>query len=72
MTLQQWCRYLGWNQAELARQARIDEKRTARKALEGEPISPGVARAIAQAITEALHNGTVVHPGDIEGLNIKD
>lgn len=68
MTLQQYCDYLGWNQAELGRQANID-KRTAGRALDGEQISPGVARAIAQALSQAL--GRTIYVGMIEGLNIK-
>ena len=70
MTLQEYCKFFGWDIKEMAQQSRIDRK-TASKAYHGEPVTPGVARAIAQAITEALHNGTVVYPGSIEGLNIK-
>ncbi len=68
LTLAEYCKLLGWNISELARQSNID-RHTAAKALNGEPVTSGVARAISQAISEALHNGTIVHPGTL-GLNI--
>ncbi len=69
MTLDEYRKFLGWSARELARQANLDNH-TVGRALRGEPISPGVARALAEALTQGLHNGTVVHPGMIKGLNI--
>ena len=68
MTLSQHCRNLGWDAAELARRAGINA-RTARKALDGDPVTARVARAIAQALTEAL--GRIVTVGNIDGLNVE-
>lgn len=66
-TLADYCHQLGWDTTELSRQARINY-RTARKALDGESIQPGVARAIAQALSEAL--GRMIYVGEL-GLNIR-
>lgn len=68
MTLENHCRNLGWDAAELARRAGINA-RTARKALDGDPVAARVARAIAQALTEAL--GRIVTVGSIDGLNVE-
>ncbi len=68
MTLEEYCRDLAWNAAELARQASIDVK-TVRKALDGEEISSKSARAIAGALSTAT--GQQVSVGMIDGLNYK-
>lgn len=67
-TLNEYCRRLGWNPTELSRQAGIDYK-TARKAIDGEAIRPGPARAIANALSQAL--GQRVNVGDINGLRVE-
>ena len=67
MTLDDYCKQLGWDTTELSRQARISYN-TAKKALDGGSIQPGVARAIAQALREAL--GQNINVGDIKGLNV--
>jgi len=59
---------LGWDMAELQRQANINY-RTARRALDGEEVTARVARDIARALSEAL--GTTVHPGAIRGLKFR-
>jgi hypothetical protein len=66
MSLNDLCKQLGWNAAELARQAGIDW-RTASKALAGENISARAARDIAEALSAAL--GKRLNVGDIVGLN---
>ncbi len=67
MNLQGYCRRLGWDVAELSRQARINYA-TARKALNGEAINARPARDIAQALSNAL--GARINVGDIEGLKV--
>lgn len=66
-TLYEWMEYLGWSQQDLAREAGINPA-TAGKAVNGESVSPRVAREIAAAISRA--SGTSVHPGDLKGLVI--
>lgn len=66
-SLAEYMRLLGWNQSKLCQKAGINS-RTAKKAMEGEEIMPGVAENIAIAISYAL--GERVLPGEIEGLKI--
>ena len=68
MTLDDYCKRLGWNAAELARRANINI-RTAQRAMEGQRINAENARAIARALSEEL--GRTVHVGDLEGLNYR-
>lgn len=65
MTTGDYCQKFGWNASELSRRASIDI-RTARKVLNGGPVSPGSARRIAIAIS--AREGARIDPGDIEGL----
>ena len=67
MDLREYCRQLGWDAAELSRQAGINPK-TARRAMLGEVISSRVAREIAKALSAAL--GRTINVGDIEGLRV--
>lgn len=65
MRLNEYCYRLGWDVPKLARAAAIDV-RTARKAIDGQAVTPRVARAIAAALTEELKQRVL--PGEIEGL----
>jgi hypothetical protein len=67
MDLQGYCKQLGWDAAELSRQAGINPK-TARRAMFGEVISSRVAREIAKALSAAL--GRTINVGDIDGLKV--
>jgi hypothetical protein len=67
MTLQEYLDYIGWSLSDLSRAANVDFI-TARKALSGERISRRSARAIAQALADALNRP--IHVGDIVGLQL--
>jgi transcriptional regulator with XRE-family HTH domain len=56
------------NIPELARAAGVDDM-TIRNAENGQRISARTARAIAQALSEAL--GKTIHVRDIEGLQVR-
>ena len=61
-------RRLGWDKAELARQAGISPH-TSGKAVDGEAVSRRVARNIAGALSKAL--GTTINVGDVQGLHVE-
>ncbi len=65
MTLNQYCDYLGWTIAQLARESGINWQ-TASNAIDGLSVTRSVARKIASAISAAM--GQTVHPGDIVDL----
>ncbi len=66
MTITQARQTLGWSKIEFAKRAGI-AKQTALNAEAGKVISGRSARAIADALSQAL--GEKLLPGDIEGLN---
>ena len=68
MKLTDWMKRLGWTTTDLSREARINP-RSAKKAVDGEPISARVARDIAEAISRASGEKQTV--GEIDGLNVQ-
>lgn len=68
MTLEQYRGLLSWSQAELARQAGLNNQ-TVGAAERGDRISSRTARAICKALSEALDRQILAR--DIEGLNIR-
>lgn len=59
---------LGWSQSDLAKAANMS-KFVAYQAENGQRISPKMAKAIADALSEAY--GREIKPLDIEGLNVR-
>lgn len=68
MTIEDYRRDLGWSQAELARQARLNAN-TVRKAENGEEVSSQTGLAIAGAFSQALGRRILIK--DIDGLVVK-
>jgi DNA-binding XRE family transcriptional regulator len=68
MNLTEWRKSVPMGINELARKAEVDDQ-TIRNAEEGKRINVSTARAIAQALSEAL--GQTVQVQDIEGLNVR-
>ena len=61
-TIAFYCNYIGWNVAELARQAGID-RASAQKAMNGNPVSSRIKREICSALTSELKRD--IKPGDV-------
>ena len=59
---------LGWSPNKLAQEAGI-ARQTARRAEDGLPVAPAMAKAIADALSRAY--GKEILPTEIEGLNIE-
>ena len=68
MTIQDYRRELGWSQAELARQSKLNPN-TVRKAESGEEVSSQSALAIAEAFSKALGQRLLVR--DIDNLKVR-
>lgn len=68
MKLEEYRALLSWSQAELARQAGLNNA-TIGKAENGESISPRTAQAICRALSNALQRQILAR--DIENLNVK-
>ncbi len=68
MTLEEYRGLLSWSQAELARQAGLNNQ-TVSNAERGEPISSKTALAICNALSKAL--GRQILAKDIDGLNVR-
>jgi transcriptional regulator with XRE-family HTH domain len=66
-TLKTYRTDLGWSMSKLAEQAKLT-RAAVKNAETGHIIRPDTAKAIANAISQAL--GREVLPSDIEGLNI--
>ena len=68
MTIQDYRKDLGWSQAELARQAKLNPN-TVRKAENGDEVSSQSALAIAEAFSRALEQRILVR--DIDNLKVR-
>jgi DNA-binding XRE family transcriptional regulator len=68
MTLAEYRSLLSWSQAELARQAGLNNQ-TISNAERGEPISGKTAQAICKALTDGL--GRQILAKDIDDLNVR-
>ena len=68
MTLVEYRNLLSWSQAELARQAGLNNQ-TVSNAERGESISGKTAQAICKALTDGL--GRQILAKDIDGLNVR-
>ncbi len=68
MTIEDYRRELGWSQAELSRQAKLNSN-TVRKAENGEEVSSQTALALVSAFSNALGRKLLVR--DIDGLIVK-
>ncbi len=68
MRLTDWMKQLGWTITDLSREAKINP-RSAKKAVDGEPVSARVARDIAEAVSRA--SGEKLTVGEIEELNVQ-
>ncbi len=68
MTIEEYRTELGWSQAELSRQAKLNPN-TVRKAENGEEVSSQTALALTSAFSNALGRKILVR--DIDGLIVK-
>ena len=68
MTIQDYRKDLGWSQAELARQAKLNPN-TVRKAENRDEVSSQSALAIAEAFSRALDQRILVR--DIDNLKVR-
>lgn len=68
MTLREYRELLTWSQADLARRAGLNNQ-TVSKAEAGEVIAAKSARAICEALSQALYR--TITTKDIEGLNVR-
>jgi len=68
MTIEEYRKELGWSQAELSRQAKLNPN-TVRKAENGEEVSSQTALALTSAFSNALGRKILVR--DIDGLTVK-
>lgn len=68
MTLNEYMKRLGWNIADMAREARVD-RRTVVRAINGETVSSRAAQAIAEALSASLGERILV--SDIAGLSYR-